>query len=320
MAPRRKIHRSGLTMPINNPRFVNAAWTRGCDGFTLDLQDSVPQAQKEYARTLVQQAIHTAAQGGGNVQVRINQAYIEADVAASVWPGLSSLNMGHTLTRDQVKLMDACVTRMERERGMRPGTIDIDVSPDSVQATIALEDLVDASPRVTSFGSVGGYDYALSLGVEMFTGVDAFFYPRGLGSLLARAHRKDFPISAHIPDTSGSVSDAAHATAQAAATRRLGGRRGSGLHPNVVEPMTRGLTPPPEEVAEAEQVLVLWHKLDEAEEAEGVLNGKVVDRYEAARATELLDWAVACAEMDAHKEHMVAQARARQAAAQGGMC
>ena len=106
MAPRRNIHRSGLTMPINNPRFVNAAWTRGCDGFTLDLEDSVPQSQKAHARTLVQQAIQTAGQGGGDVQVRINQAYIEADVAAAVWPGLSSLNMGHTLTADQVRLMD----------------------------------------------------------------------------------------------------------------------------------------------------------------------------------------------------------------------
>src|ERR1700686_2787358 len=80
MAPRRKIHRSGLTMPINNPRFVNAAWTRGCDGFTLDLEDSVPQAQKAHARTLVQHAIQTAAQGGGEVEVRINQSFIQADV------------------------------------------------------------------------------------------------------------------------------------------------------------------------------------------------------------------------------------------------
>jgi citrate lyase subunit beta/citryl-CoA lyase len=315
MAPRRKIHRSGLTMPINNPRFVNAAWTRGCDGFTLDLEDSVPQSQKAHARTLVQHAIKTAGQGGGEVQVRINQAYIEADVAAAAWPGLSSLNMGHTLTTDQVRLMDAAISRMERERGLRPGRIEIDVSPDSVFATVALEDLVDASPRMTSFGGVGGYDYALSLGVEMFTGVDAFFYPRGLGSLIARAHGKDFPLTAQIPDTSGSVSDGEHALAQAVATRKLGGRRGSGLHPNVVAPMTRGLTPPPEEVAEAERVLAFWNTLDARQEAEGLLQGKVVDRYEAARAAELLDWSAACAEMDVHKEQMVEQARARQATA-----
>jgi citrate lyase subunit beta/citryl-CoA lyase len=315
MAPRRNIHRSGLTMPINNPRFVNAAWTRGCDGFTLDLEDSVPQARKAHARTLVQHAIQTAGQGGGEVVVRINQASIEADVAAAVWPGLSGLNMGHTLTADQVKLMDAGITRMERERGLRPGTIEIDVSPDSVYGTVALDDLVDASRRITTFGSVGGYDYALSLGVEMFTGVDAFFYPRGLGSLIARAHGKDFPLTAQIPDTSGSVSDGEHAYAQAAATRKIGGRHASGLHPNVVEPMNRGLTPPLEEVEAAERVLAHWTTLDARAEAEGLLDGKVVDRYEAARARELLEWAVACAEMDAHKEHMVALARARESAA-----
>jgi citrate lyase subunit beta/citryl-CoA lyase len=302
-------------MPINNPRFVNAAWTRGCDGFTLDLQDSVPQSQKTHARTLVQQAIQTVAQGGGEVQVRINQAYIEADVAAAVWPGLSGLNMGHTLTADQVRLMEACVARIERERGLRPGSIELDVSPDSVFGTAALEDLVDASPRIKSFGSVGGYDYALSLGVEMFTGVDAFFYPRGLGSLIARAHGKDFPLSAQVADTSGNVGDADHAYAQAVATRKLGGRRGSGLHPNVVGPQTRGLTPPPDEVEEAERVLAFWKTLGERQEAQGELpDGKVVDRYEAARASELLEWAAACGEMDAHKEHMVAQARGRQAA------
>ncbi|MBV9324432.1 MAG: hypothetical protein JO352_11645 [Chloroflexi bacterium] len=310
LRPRLKIHRSGLTMPINNPRFVNAAWTRGCDGFTLDLQDSVPQSQKAYARTLVQDAIRNVAQGGGEVQVRINQAYIEADVAAAIWPGLSGLNMGHTLTSDQVRLMDACVSRVERERGLRPGTIEIDLSPDSVAGTVASEDLVDSSPRVKSFGGVGGYDYALSLGVEMFTGVDAFFYPRGLGSLIARAHHKSFPLSAQVADTSGSVSDADHAYAQAVATRKLGGRRGSGLHPNVVGPMTRGLTPPPEEVAEAERVLAFWRQLDAEGEAEGMLDGRPVDRYEAARAAELLEWAKACAEMDAYKERMVAETRA----------
>jgi len=296
-------------MPINNPRFVDAAWTRGCDGFTLDLQDSVPQAQKAYARTLVREAVQKVSQGGGQVQVRINQASIEADVAAAVVPGLSGLNMGHTLDRAQAELMDACVSRMERERGLRPGTVEIDLSPDSVFGTVASETLVDASPRVKSFGGVGGYDYALSLGIEMFTGVDAFFYPRGFGSLLARAHHKDFPLSAQVPDTSGSVSNAEHAFAQAVATRRLGGRRGSGLHPMVVEPMNRGLTPTPEDVAEAERVLEFWNTLDEQGEAEGTLDGRVVDRYEAARATDLVDWAAACAAMDAHKARMVAAAR-----------
>jgi citrate lyase beta subunit len=75
--------------------------------------------------------------------------------------------------------------------------------------------------------------------------------------------------------------------------------------------MTRGLTPPAAEVAEAERVLAFWKQLDAEGEAEGTLEGKTVDRYEAARAAELLEWARACAEMDAHKERMVAATRAR---------
>jgi citrate lyase subunit beta / citryl-CoA lyase len=307
------VHRSSLTMPINNARFVNAAWTRGCDGFTLDLQDSVPQAQKAHARTLVPAAVRTVAQGGGEVEVRINQASIEADVAAAVWPGVSGLNMGHTLTVDHVHRMAACIDRMERTRGLRPGSIEIDLSPDSVFGTIALEELVNSSPRIASFGAAGGYDYALSLGIEMFTDVDAFFYPRGLGSLIARANGKSFPLTAQLTDRSGSVSNAEHAFRQAEATRKLGGRRGSGLHPNVVEPMNRGLTPPPEEIMRAKDVLAFWSELDERGDAEGVLDGQVVDRYEADRARDLLEWAAACAEMDARKQRAIARTQARRA-------
>src|SRR5258708_19890120 len=108
----------------------------------------------------------------------------------------------------------------------------------------------------------------------MFTGVDAFFYPRGLGSLIARAHGKEFPLTAQIPDTSGSVSDGDHAFAQAVATRKLGGRRGSGLHPNVVGPQTRGLTPPPEEVAEAEQGLAFCQPLPHPHEPQRGLDSR----------------------------------------------
>jgi citrate lyase beta subunit len=75
--------------------------------------------------------------------------------------------------------------------------------------------------------------------------------------------------------------------------------------------MTRGLTPPAEEVAHAERVLAFWRQLDADGEAEGVLDGRTVDRYEAARAAELLEWAKACAEMDARKERMVAETRGR---------
>ena len=59
-----KVRRSGLTMPIVTPRFVDQAWRRGCDFVTLDLEDSVPQNRKDYARTLVKESIPKVTRAG----------------------------------------------------------------------------------------------------------------------------------------------------------------------------------------------------------------------------------------------------------------
>ena len=75
-------------MPVNNPRFVDKAWTRGCDFIILDLEDSVPPGQKAHARTLVRDAIPTVSKGGTEVFVRINHDTVQEDLEGVVWPGL----------------------------------------------------------------------------------------------------------------------------------------------------------------------------------------------------------------------------------------
>jgi citrate lyase subunit beta / citryl-CoA lyase len=84
----RRVRRSGLTMPINTPRFVDRSWTRNCDYLNFDFEDSVPQSQKAYARTLVAHAIAQGLKGGADITIRINCAYPEADVPAAVLPGV----------------------------------------------------------------------------------------------------------------------------------------------------------------------------------------------------------------------------------------
>ena len=47
--------RSSLILPVNQPRFVERAYTRGADAIVLDLEDSVPVAEKANARKLVKE-------------------------------------------------------------------------------------------------------------------------------------------------------------------------------------------------------------------------------------------------------------------------
>jgi citrate lyase subunit beta/citryl-CoA lyase len=309
--PKRHVRRSGLTMPVNTARFVERAWTRGCDFINLDLEDSVPESQKPYARTLIKEAIKTAAKGGAEVFVRINHDYVEADLEAVIWPGLARVNYPKAETAEEIRKLDRIITRLERERGIRPGTIEIGANIETARGVANGYEIASASPRIKDFGGGTGYDMSRDLGVEMFVGFDQFVYGKGELELAARAlglavHR----AAPFVANTTGSVSDAERAFIAAEAARKCGFREGGGLHPNVVEPQNRGFTPTAEEVADAKWVLEQYRALQRAGKVWEEVNGRVIDVYEAGRAEELLEWAQLCAEKDAEKAAAVARTRA----------
>jgi citrate lyase subunit beta / citryl-CoA lyase len=309
--PKRHVRRSGLTMPVNNPRFLNAVWTRGCDFVNLDLEDSVPESQKPFARSLIRSAIPTAAKGGAEVFVRINHDYVEADLEGVVWPGLSRVNYPKAETAEEIRKLDVIITRLERERGIRPGTVEIGANIETARGVANAHEIASASSRVRDFGGGGGYDMSRDLGVEMFVGFDQFVYGKGELELVARAlglklHR----AAPFVANTTGSVSDADRAFREAEAARKCGFREGGGLHPNVIEPQNRGFTPTEAEVADARQVIERYKAMQRAGKVWEESDGRIIDVYEARRAEELLEWAQLCADRNAEKAECVARTKA----------
>ena len=307
----RHMRRSGLTMPVNNPRFLNAVWTRGCDFVNLDLEDSVPESQKPYARTLIKSAIPTAAKGGAEVFVRINHDYVEADLEAVIWPGLARVNYPKAETAEEIRKLDVIITRLERERGMRPGTVEIGANIETARGVANGYEIASASPRVKDFGGGTGYDMSRDLGVEMFVNFDQFVYGKGELELQTRA--LGLPIHRAAPfvaNTTGSVSDADRAFLAAEASRKCGFREGGGLHPNVIEPQNRGFTPTEAEVTDAKWVLERYRGLQRSGKLFDEVDGRMIDRYEACRAEELIEWAGLCAEHNTDKAEAVARTKA----------
>jgi citrate lyase subunit beta / citryl-CoA lyase len=297
----RRVRRSGLTMPINTPRFVDRSWTRNCDYLNFDFEDSVPQSQKAYARTLVAHAVAQGLKGGADITIRINCAYPEADVPAAVLPGVIQINFPKAETAEQMRNLDRLITEAERVQGIRPGTVHIGANIETTLGVTNSYEIASASPRIDTFSGGTGYDMSMDMGVEMFVGFDQFVYNRGEGALVAKALGLEYTGSVYVPDTSGNVGDRELTRRRAEANRKAGLRAGGGLHPNTVQPQNIGLTPTPEEVQEAQRILAYFAQLDEQAEVEGELNGRIVDKYEAARAAELLEWSALCAQKDAHK-------------------
>jgi citrate lyase subunit beta/citryl-CoA lyase len=117
----------------------------------------------------------------------------------------------------------------------------------------------------------------------------------------------------YLPDTTGNVGNAALTRQRAEANRKTGLRAGSGLHPNTVEPQNIGLTPTPEEVQEAKRIIDYFDEIWERGEVEGELDGRIIDKYEVARAADLMEWSELCAQKDVQKAKAQARARALEA-------
>ncbi|HYC48700.1 MAG TPA: aldolase/citrate lyase family protein [Burkholderiales bacterium] len=305
----RSVRRSGLTMPIVTPRFVDNAWRRGCDFIVLDLEDSVPQHLKAHARTLVKDAIPNVSKGGAEAFVRINHDTMEEDVEAVVWPGLKRIKYPKTEHAHEVRRLDELITRYEKERGIAPGTVEIDASIETALGVANVYEIASASPRIREFGATtGGYDLSRDLGIEMFVDFDQFEYPRGESELAARALGLRVRSAPFIANTTGSVSDGNRALRVAEAARKCGIRLGGGgLNPAVVESHNVGFVPTQEEIDDARHVLESYATLEARGEAWAESEGRVIDRYEAERARELIDWAAACDARNREKAEAVSR-------------
>ena len=64
--------RSVLFVPLADGRFLEKAHERGADALLLDLEDSVPPAQKAAARARLPEAARRLADLGATVMVRVN--------------------------------------------------------------------------------------------------------------------------------------------------------------------------------------------------------------------------------------------------------
>ena len=309
------VRRSGLTMPIVTPRFVDNAWRRGCDFIVIDLEDSVPQHLKAHARTLVKDAIKNVTRGGAEAFVRINHDTVEADLEGAVWPGLKRIKYPKTEHASEVRLLDEIISRLERERGITPGTVEIDCGIETALGTANVFEIAAASPRVKEFGaSAGGYDYSRDLGVEMFVDFDQFVYGKGEAELAARTLGLGVRAAPFVVNKTGSVSDPDRALRQAEGAYKMGIRLGGGgLNPAVVDGHNVGLTPTAEDVRDAHWVIEQYSQLVSTDDAWRETEGRIIDRYEAARARATLEYAALCAARDKEKAEAVARVKAAQA-------
>ena len=310
-----RVARVSMFVTPTNPRFIDKAWMRGGDVYILDIEDSIAPAEKQRCRTLIRESIQKANKGGASIYVRVNKPFVDADLPYAVWPGVDRIMLPKTESPEEFKRVHEIILALEKERGIPPGSIELNPMMESALGALNLYDILTATPRkFTSIGGATGYDMAMNLGIEMFASFDQYAFPAAYVALTAMALDIEATGGVFVPNTSGRVDQSDQAAKQAAALHAAGIHHSGALHPNFIEPLVSGLSATAEEVAWAHKVIEAFGKLTDEGEFVGQLDGKVIDKYEYDLAQRTLKWAAACAEKDAYKAQALARALAAEAA------
>jgi citrate lyase subunit beta/citryl-CoA lyase len=236
---------------------------------------------------------------------------VDADLPYAVWPGVDRIMLPKTESAAEMRHAHEIISRLERERGIPEGTIELSAMIESALGVVNIHEILTATPRrIWSQGGGGGYDMAVNLGIEMFASFDQYAFTVAYVALAVMSLGIESDAGVFIPNPSGRVDQADQATKQAAAFHTAGVRHAGALHPNFIQPLVTGLSATKEEIAWAEKVIDEFDRLSDEGESIGTLDGKVIDKYEYAAAKSTLQWAEECAAKDRYKARRLARAQA----------
>ena len=278
------VWRSILYVPGNVPKFIDKAHERGADCVLVDLEDSVQPAQKPDARAMLTDTIKKVARGGADVAVRINRPLRMTipDLEAAVQPGVTALFVTKTESVQHLKLLDEVVTDLEKQRGLKAGSIGFGAMIEHPRALSQIHDIAEHGPRVIAM-MLGGEDFALETG--SIPNDESLELPKRLVAFAAQAF--DVPMIG-ILGTVADYSDPEAYRKSAERARRFGFSGGTCIHPGLVAALNAAFTPTAEDVAYAQKLIQADAKAISEGRGSFQVDGKMIDIPVIERARKLI--------------------------------
>jgi citrate lyase subunit beta/citryl-CoA lyase len=277
------VMRSVFYVPGNSATFISKAPSLPADIITLDLEDSVPPAEKAKAREMTKSNLKAVGSGGSTVYVRLNNwetLMTNDDLEAVVYPGLAGVCLAKCGHPDDVKRLDWKLDELERRRGLTVGSVAIQVLCETAKGVINAYPSAIASKRVTSliFGAV---DYTKDMRVKLTAEGDEQLYARMHVAVAARAAGC---IAIDCPYVA--FDDAVGYEKSVLQGRQMGYEGRMLIHPSQIEPSNRLYMPSADDVEWATGIVKVFEEEGIAKGAAAVnFKGKMVDTpvYENAR-------------------------------------
>jgi len=276
--------RTALFIPVHIEKFVAKAHTRGADAYILDLEDSVPLAQKDEARDCVIPAAKTVSQGGADALVRINldERFAMLDIEASIDESVKAIVVPKVESAEQIRLFSKRITELEKAKALPVGHTSLIVMIESVDALPKLDEIASADPRIVAM-TLGSEDFSATAGMQPLP--QTLLLPN---QMVALACRRANIMPLGFPGSIADYSDLVEFRKTVQFAKQLGFVGAFCIHPKQVEVLNDELTPSAEEVENAHGLLEAFEAGLAAGKGAVEYKGKMIDLPVVERAKELL--------------------------------
>jgi citrate lyase subunit beta/citryl-CoA lyase len=293
-----QIWRSLLFVPANQERMLNKLNDLPADGFIFDLEDTIPDPEKNTARQMTLEAMPKVL--GSRSWVRVNglsTGFFHEDVDALVGAkGLVGFIVPKMDSLEEVSAVDKMIASLEIRRNLAVGSTPIIVMMESANGVLDSRKIMTSSKRIQSMIYGGGEDgdMNVSLGATWTSAGPEMMFVRQFSLTSARAAGFECPLDgvfSNVKDPEGFRSDTQ-------LSRRLGFRGRTVIHPNQIEDANLIYTPTVAQIEYYTRVVQAYQEALTRGVASTTVDGKLVDLAMSKTAQRLLDHVKAIEDME----------------------
>ena len=282
------ILRSLLFVPGNQPRMLERASGLKPDAFIPDMEDSVPDEEKENARSVTASYLAQLAASDVLVIPRVNSletGLLDDDLTAVVGEHISGVSVGKIYTPEDIATISGKLESLERGAGLEVGSISLVPWIETAQAIVNLYAICTASPRIMGV-AFGAEDFTNDMGIERTESETETYFARNSIAVAARAAdvlALDTPYFG--------FRDPVGLRDNAQAAKQYGFKGKFAIHPAQIDIINQTFSPSAAEIEQARRVVEAYREAEGRGRGSTSLDGRVVDVPVVKRAEALLELA-----------------------------
>jgi citrate lyase subunit beta/citryl-CoA lyase len=279
--------RSFLFVPGTRTSLLPKAIATGADAIILDLEDSVPPAQKEEARTLVSAELINSPER--LTFLRINSprlGILDEDLAALAPHGAQAVMVPKVESARDIEEIDRRLAAHELEAGLEAGVISLLVVIESSTGLRNLFDTLSHTKRIrgAALATAEEGDFMCDIGGKWTATGEALTYARGKFVCEARAAKMTWLVDGAFMQLANEP--ALECESRLARTHGFNGK--VAVHPSQVRSINQIFSPTDAEVERAQKLIDAFRDAESQGRGAIRFQGMMVDRANVQWAEQIL--------------------------------